>query len=169
NNYDAGRAIAIDFVGDVYVAGLTDSTTFPTSAGAYDTSFNGGQTDGFIAKLELGLASAFQAFSANVRLKGNGFKLTATFTLGTSSDGINPVTEEVILKIGNTDYVVPPLSFTEDKKGRYKFQTKTLHIEIATLQGSTFSLKADGKSVPTGNIATVALSIGNDKGIASSP
>ncbi|MBI2488265.1 MAG: SBBP repeat-containing protein [Planctomycetes bacterium] len=54
---DEGYAIALDTSGDVYVTGYTDSTDFPTS-GVYDTSFNGGDFDVFIAKLDSNLSSS---------------------------------------------------------------------------------------------------------------
>ncbi len=43
----------VDISGLVYVTGQTASTDFPasTSIGAYDTSFNGGTYDAFLAKL----------------------------------------------------------------------------------------------------------------------
>ena len=44
-------AVALDSTGAAYVAGVTDSTTFPTT-GAYDSTYNGGNLDGFIAKLQ---------------------------------------------------------------------------------------------------------------------
>ncbi|MFO0984250.1 MAG: SBBP repeat-containing protein [Planctomycetota bacterium] len=48
---DGAFAIARDASGAVYVAGGTDSASFPTTSGAYDRSYNSGQ-DGFIAKLD---------------------------------------------------------------------------------------------------------------------
>ncbi len=47
---DSGNAIAVDRAGNAYVTGLTDSTDFPTSIGAYDTSKDV-NTDVFITKL----------------------------------------------------------------------------------------------------------------------
>jgi hypothetical protein len=50
---DYGEAIAVGAEGKVYVTGFTDSDNFPTTAGAYDTSFNGGSGygDAFVTKL----------------------------------------------------------------------------------------------------------------------
>jgi hypothetical protein len=43
--------VAVDDEGDAYVTGFTFSSDFPTTAGAYDTSFNGVATDSYVTKL----------------------------------------------------------------------------------------------------------------------
>ncbi len=48
NCYD----IAIDIDGYAYGTGFTVSSNFPTTTGAFDTSFNGGSYDGFILKIK---------------------------------------------------------------------------------------------------------------------
>lgn len=55
-------AIAVDGAGRAYVAGGTESSDFPTTPGAFDTSFNGGY-DAFVAKLDLaGSALTYATF-----------------------------------------------------------------------------------------------------------
>jgi hypothetical protein len=41
----------VDTAGNAYVAGYTYSADFPVTPGAYDTGFNGGDIDAFVAKL----------------------------------------------------------------------------------------------------------------------
>jgi hypothetical protein len=50
SGYDATAGIAIDSAGNVYVAGVTSSTDFPLTAGAFQTT-NGGGGDAFVTKI----------------------------------------------------------------------------------------------------------------------
>ena len=45
------EAIAVDAAGALYVGGKT-AAAFPTTAGAYDTTFNAGSADGFVVKID---------------------------------------------------------------------------------------------------------------------
>jgi hypothetical protein len=53
NNIDQGSAIAVDASGNAYVTGNTDSTDFPTTAGAFQTTNAGAAStgDAFVTKL----------------------------------------------------------------------------------------------------------------------
>ena len=56
---DFDRAFGIDIASangmvDIYLTGVTQSSDFPTTAGAFDTTFNGG-TDAFVAKFEVSI------------------------------------------------------------------------------------------------------------------
>jgi hypothetical protein len=46
---DSAAAVAIDAAGNIHITGNTASTVFPTTAGAYDRTYNGGQGDTFVA------------------------------------------------------------------------------------------------------------------------
>ncbi|HXV44190.1 MAG TPA: SBBP repeat-containing protein, partial [Anaerolineae bacterium] len=49
---DFGYALAVDTTGHAYLSGFTDSTDFPVTPGAFDTSFNTGYSgDAFVAKV----------------------------------------------------------------------------------------------------------------------
>jgi len=50
---DYGRGLAVDTSGNVYIAGSTYSTNFPTTSGAYQTSNPNNLYDAFVAKLNV--------------------------------------------------------------------------------------------------------------------
>ena len=81
---DYGYDIAIDSSDLVYVAGVTWSSDFPTTGGAYDTSYNGGISDAFITKLNangtgliystlLGGAGEDECFAIAIDASGNAY------------------------------------------------------------------------------------------------
>ncbi|MBI2877535.1 MAG: SBBP repeat-containing protein [Candidatus Tectomicrobia bacterium] len=51
NSEDAVSGIAVDANGNAFVTGWTSSSDFPTTPGALEASFNGGDSDAFVAKL----------------------------------------------------------------------------------------------------------------------
>ncbi len=66
---DSGFDIAVDAQGNAYVTGLTDSSGFPTTTGAFDRSL-GGLMDGFVTKLNAtGTALVYSTF-----VGGSGFE-----------------------------------------------------------------------------------------------
>ncbi len=86
-----GLSIVVDTSGDVYLTGSTESPTFPTTTGAFDTTYNGGTSDVFVTKLNTtGSALVYSTFiggttletsnSIVVDLSGNVFLAGATFS-----------------------------------------------------------------------------------------
>ena len=49
--FDQGHGIAVDTSGNAYVTGLTGSVDFPTTQGAFQTTFKSGFIDAFVTKL----------------------------------------------------------------------------------------------------------------------
>lgn len=65
-SFEAGNSLAVDMAGNVYVTGGAGDSGFPTTAGSYDRSYNGGD-DIFITKLN----SAGSALVYSTFLGGN--------------------------------------------------------------------------------------------------
>ena len=65
---EAGYGIAVDGAGNAYLTGYTHSADFPTTPGAFDTTFNGG-VDAFVTKLDASGA----ALGYSTYLGGSGF------------------------------------------------------------------------------------------------
>ena len=102
--YDVGESIVVDHGGAAYIAGQTGSPDFPATSGpGYDTSYNGGDYDGFV-----------------VKLAPNGCSLAyATFLGGSEADcavGIAVDIRGAASVTGSTTPNLPevPLALTED-------------------------------------------------------
>ena len=61
--FDEGTAIGVDAAGNAHVTGLTGSSNFPTTPGAFQTTFAGGSFDAFVTKLNFtGSALVYSTF-----------------------------------------------------------------------------------------------------------
>jgi hypothetical protein len=75
---DGGSGVALDSTGNVYVTGYTHSANFPTTPGAFQTTYGGGGGgDVFVAKL-------------NTALAGSATLIYSTYLGGSGNDGATP-------------------------------------------------------------------------------
>lgn len=92
NGEDQGTAIDIDSSGNAYVAGFTSSPNFPTTTGAFKTTY-GGSIDAFVTKLNptgtalvwstfLGGTSTDRAYAVAVDSSSNVFVAGQTYSSG---------------------------------------------------------------------------------------
>jgi hypothetical protein len=117
---DSGNAITVDAGGDAFVTGSTASSTFPTTTGAYQTTYGGGG-DAFVTQLNstgsglvystfLGGSGADTGFGVAVDSSGNAYVTGSTqspnFPIPT---GATPAQS---LNAGSTDAFVSKLDFT---------------------------------------------------------
>ena len=101
------------------------------------------------------------------------FELLSSFTLGTTSDGIKPVTEPVTLKIGTFTTTIPPSSFKEIGLGIFVFHGVIGGVRLEALIAPTGSKRyalvaaaQDANLTGTVNPVPVTLTIGDDCGTA---
>jgi len=76
NSYDFGNAIAIDVQDNAYITGQTDSPTYPTTPGAFQTT--GGSWDAFVTKLNMPYLPYLQLKSPN---GGEGWAVNSSYKI----------------------------------------------------------------------------------------
>lgn len=106
---DGAYALRLNPAGELYVSGCSGSADFPTTAGAYDQTFNGGTVDGYITRFNASgttiLSSTFFGTSQDeisyfLDIDGSG----AAYIYGSSSGGM-PVTSGVFNNPGSGNFV----------------------------------------------------------------
>ena len=146
---DDAYAIAVADNGDIYVAGMTESSDFPTTTGAYDETYNG-QYDAFISKLD----SSLQTLLASTFLGAN-------VVDGSQYDG------EIILSIAiadsgdvyvtgfteSSDFPTTTGAYDETYNGNRDVFVSRLDSELQTLLASTFLGGNEGESESATSIA----------------
>jgi len=182
---DKATAIAVDNAGlwsygDAFVAGTTESPSFPTTPGAFQTTLGGpanGSVGNAFAFRILGHVT-FSAFSPTLTISNNdtAFSEQGSFTLGSTSNGINPLTDVVKLRVGNWYASLPARSLFLDGSGSYSYSNcitlsdNSLHcvkVQITPSGGNTyqFSVSASGVNLAgTTNPVFVEVLVGDDIG-----
>jgi hypothetical protein len=190
--YDAttGAAINASFITGLNVpVGLAvlGNTLFVTNSGSgtvgeYDATTGAAINASFITGLIGGQEIAtnplvpFASSFAKLEITAgppSSFQLNESFTLGMNSNGINPVTENVTLRLGTFSVTIPAGSFQQNPNGRFAFQGTingvSLQVQIVPLGNNMFTFKAEGEGTGvdlTGftNPVTVVVTIGIDSG-----
>jgi hypothetical protein len=132
NGNDQGFGIAVDLAGNAYVTGSTNSSNFPTTAGAIDTTLNGSD-DAFVTKLNptgsmlvystyLGSSGQDEGRGIALDIAGNsyvtGFTSSSDFptTAGAVDTTFNGTVDVFVAKIGDiaapATLVLMPAAFT---------------------------------------------------------
>ena len=99
NGFDEGYSIAVDAVGNAYVTGYTDSTNFPTTAGAFQTTYGaGGFADAFVTKLNAtGTALVYSTYLGGDDYdEGNGIAVDSAgnaYVTGDANSSNFPITQ----------------------------------------------------------------------------
>jgi DNA-binding beta-propeller fold protein YncE len=103
----------------------------------------------------------FASSFAKLEIAQRGFDLTESFTLGTNSNGINPVTENVTLQIGTFSVTIPAGSFKLNPNRRFAFQGLingvSMQVQIIPLGNNIFTFNAQGAGVDLTGLTTQSL------------
>jgi hypothetical protein len=111
---DIASAIAVDGNGNAYVTGWTESSDFPTTSGAFDTTYNGvnsGLSDAFMAKLNSTGTSLLYATYLGGNDGDNGYSEGHGIAIdGSGNAYVTGWTE-------STDFPISPDAFDKAKNG----------------------------------------------------
>lgn len=128
SGFDQGYAIAVDSSGSAYVTGMTAATDFPTTPGAVQTNYGGG--DAFVAKLNpAGTALVYSTYLNGA--SGNGIAVDST--------GSAYVTGEA----GTTNFPTTPGAFQTAPMGYDAFVAKLNPAGSALVYSARFGGNLD--------------------------
>jgi hypothetical protein len=142
---DCGSNIAIDNEGNAYIAGGTNSTDFPTTPGANDSSFNGGFSDIIIFKIN----SNGSTIVYSTYLGGNGDDVCSAMALDLSGSVI------VTGSITSSNFPTTSNAFYSSYNGGMDCYVSRLNQDGSKLNFSTF---LGGTSLTRGEAMAVDLS-----------
>lgn len=143
--------------------------------GGTDASAQLGTVEEYTPPSEIAFAT-FDITKAEIEFKepnADEFEVRGEFILGISSDGIDPVNENVAVTVGSASVTIPAGSFGEDD-GKFEFEgvinDADVRMEIEALDTNTFRFEAEAIGVDltgTPNPVDIGLTIDDDTGTAT--
>ncbi|MEW6002341.1 MAG: SBBP repeat-containing protein, partial [Nitrospirota bacterium] len=128
-NEEHAFSAILDSSGNIYIAGTTYSSDFPTTPGAYDTYFNNGPSaDVFISEIDSDLTSLL----ASTFLGGSNSEFAGPIAIGPSGD---------VYVVGSTfslDFPIIPGAYSVEYSGYTDVFVSKLSGDLTTLLASTF-------------------------------
>ena len=137
-NNDFGEAISIQCQGatpftapcSLYITGLTDSENFPTVSRSWRTSYQGGSTDAFVAKLDPITSTTRIFLDPPIQFVGQNQQFSVDISVNTggkSSDTVDaylkfdPTKLEVVDVVTGTNALLPTIAEFDNEAGRVDF------------------------------------------------
>ena len=145
---DYGYGIASDPAGNAYVAGITFSSDFPTTAGAFQTIFGGGDSDAFVAKFAFEVQTT-TALTTSASPSTYGQSVTFKATISDTAGGVP--TGSVEFYDGTTDLGPGSILSGSGNSATSTFTTSTLaagvHSSISAVYTPTGSFVGSSGSL----------------------
>jgi uncharacterized repeat protein (TIGR01451 family) len=157
NSNDIGYDITIDSTGNAYLTGLTSSTNYPTTQGAYDITYNDGyQGDAFVTKLNnSGTALIYSTFLGGSNgEQGNGIAIDMSgnaYITGNTASTNFPTTAGALQTVATNS--VEAFVTKLDNAGAALVYSTYLGGTSAD-QGSNIAVDTIGNAYITGNTAS---------------
>jgi hypothetical protein len=133
---ESAHSLIVDSNNDLVVLGTTGSSAFPTTAGAFDRTFNGGPGTGVIG---LGYAAGSDIVIARFNAAGTTL-LASTFLGGNDNDGINIFEGPLVRNYGDElrgDVIT-------DAEGNIYLSTVTSSVDFPGLTGFDTTMNGGG-------------------------
>jgi len=167
--WDFVYSLTLDDMGNVFVAGHTASTDYPTTAGAHDRIYNGTGVPGidddvFISKFDANLENLL----ASTYLGSTGWELATCLTLSDSGE---------VFVAGNTRngvFPVTPGTYDDSHNGGDEFFLALLTEDLSDLRAATYiggsykEVPDEVISDPSGNVYICGITESNDYPVLSS-
>lgn len=168
----------------VSASDLVDGTVVATCSHASGSNFPIGMTVVTCTATDSSGNSASASFNVEVRrvqfadltveeIELESLEIKGSFTLGSASNGVNPLVEEVTLTYDSFSITIPAGSFKLDEN-KFSFEGRVsalqIEIKIKTISSNSFEFEIeveDINSSPTNNPVYFELVIGDDAGSAS--
>lgn len=157
NTHDRAFGIALDPFGNAYVMGATVSGDFPTTPGAFQTNFDGGLRDTFVAKIQFAIAVTIDikpgSFPNSINLGSSGTVPVAILSTATfDATTVDPLTVTLASAPVKLKGKGTPMASVQDVNGDTLFDL-VVHVDTqalalnesdteAVLEGQTFSAQA---------------------------
>lgn len=128
-----GRGIGVNMFGQTFVAGDTSSASFPTTGGAYSTTYNGGTSDGFVSLIS----------------SGGGSLLVSTYLGGSGADiiyGLRLDSSDFVHVVGSTTSADFPATTGAYQTALAGTQNAFVTKLVENLSGLVFSSYLGGTS-----------------------
>ena len=140
SNDEESCSIVLNTDGDVFITGWTQSSNFPTTSGAYDTSYNGG-SDVFISKLNNDLTTLV----ASTFLGGNNYEWSYSIALDTNGNVF------VTGQTNSSDFPATTGAYDISLNGYYDVFVSKFNNDLSSLLASTFLGGSSIDNIDDGN------------------